>query len=220
MCSSLKQALATLDHSYLSISLSKKLITPVKNLLFVYFSVNDGLIDLLVPLGLGDESRGIGFSAAGNLGPVFDIEGTATIQDTAAKYFGSKVVRDFGIKVFMKMESDSAALFSISNPYGIMQLSVVIDHVTGSQTRVNIFYTPDSRNKRRSESLTTLHMPDIKNKWAIIGIKVEGREVTLYKDCVKVDSKEIMSRDALEVEQGSTLYVGSTGSSTPPNFKV
>ena len=192
------------------------------NLSFVFyvFSVNDGMIDLLMPLGLGDEDLGIGFSAAGSQGPVFDITLNQEIQEPAAKYFGNSIIKDFGISIIMQMRSSDATLFSVVNPYEIIQLGLYFQKIENFQTRVTIFYTPDSRNSDSTDKLAEMVMPDITNQWTKVAIKVEGKKAMLYHDCKLVDSTSVKMRDSLVVEQGSTLRFGKTSGRQPQFFNV
>lgn len=171
-------------------------------------------MDLLLALGTGDESKGIRFGTAGSLGPVYDISNIADVRDIAAKYFDSEILEDFGISTVIKMRSDTGYLFSVVSPNNILQLGAVISPLRDSMAQMTVFYTSDSRTKRRSDTLAVFNMPAVKNKWTKLGIEVEGQVVTLYQNCKEVASKSTPSRDPLVIEEGSTLFIGSSTSST------
>lgn len=189
--------------------------------------MNEGYIDLLTSLEFGDEENGISFAAIKNFGPVFDLESKAEIVEPAAKYFGDSEIKDFkdfGISVIMQMRTTEAWLFSVENPYTISILGVHLKLIENSQTRMTIFYTPNSRNRRSAETLVDLAMPDVTNQWTKLGILVEGNTVSLYQNCKLVDSKTLKDRKAREslvFEEGSQLLVGSSSSGRgSKNFEV
>lgn len=175
-----------------------------------------GQTDLLRLLKTVDKSA----TGLRNVGQMFRISGTPNLEDAADRYFSRIFFQDFGIAVFVRMESLPATIFSVMNPRGIMQLALTLDRIADSYTRLTVFYTPDSRNKQRSEVLATLYMSDITNKWTMFWIKLKGKVISLYQDCVEVDSEELTERHPLEVDRNSTIHIGSTGYSNSHHFEV
>lgn len=141
---------------------------------------------------------------------------SAVLQgESSAKYFLSDTLfQDFAITTTVRLQTREATLFSVVSPYGLnqfgMQLTYTI-HNSKPSTAVSVYYTPNSRSKRRAELLAVFYLPDITNQWTILGIKVKGSEVDLYRDCELVESKTTPQRDQLMFERGSTLYLARDG---------
>lgn len=148
----------------------------------------------------------------------YEVEGTAAITTNADDYFKDTWIKDFIFLVYVKMKSKKSTLFSVSDINGVIQLSVVLEQVTNSMTKVEIYYTPSS--KTTSNLLTKLHMPGVMITWTMISIKAIGNWVYLYKNCVLVDSEEVGVRQALQVQVDSLMKIGGTGNFSLQDFKV
>lgn len=184
-----------------------------------FFSVNSGLVDLLQPLrmmSLGNPKVSTTLLKNGHL--AYEVEGTAAITTNADDYFKDTWIKDFIFLVYVKMKSKKSTLFSVSDINGVIQLSVVLEQVTNSMTKVEIYYTPSS--KTTSNLLTKLHMPGVMITWTMISIKAIGNWVYLYKNCVLVDSEEVGVRQALQVQVDSLMKIGGTGNFSLQDFKV
>lgn len=182
---------------------------------FFLLSVREDLVDILTLLGKPNEDAGIMYSTGIDGYPAFKVTSRASLYGkSSAEYFKQdSLYKDFAITTTLRLRSASATLFAVVAPYGINQFGVDLANTVRNSkalTAITIYYTSDtSRNKQRSDVLAVFYLPDISNKWTVLGIKVQGSTIDLYRDCELVESKATVQRDQLVFRRGSTLYLAS-----------
>lgn len=192
--------------------------------LFCLISEREDLVDLLKIIGLPGDS-GVDYTKGLDGFPAFELTYSSILQGVpTASYFPQDTLyQDFSITASFKLVSQEASLFAVLDSNGINQFGVHLATAfqdSKQKTAVTIYYTPNSSSKRRAEPLSIFYVPDVRNQWTVLGIKVRGSEVQLYKDCELIQTITTHSRQTITFERGSTLYLGGQGTDESKRFVV
>uniref|UniRef100_A0A0B7BAA8 Thrombospondin-like N-terminal domain-containing protein n=1 Tax=Arion vulgaris TaxID=1028688 RepID=A0A0B7BAA8_9EUPU len=173
-------------------------------------------IDIFKAIGVPHrETRGITYTTGIDGYPAFQINRDAEIKQPAATFFRQPLYADFAILMTIRsFERSPGFIFAVVNPYStIIQLGVLIEAAGEGIQKLALYYTPNARSALASEVIANFTIPSIRSKWTKIGIKVEASSISLHVNCIIADSV-LWSRAVreLEVELGSTLFIGQAGS--------
>jgi len=182
-------------------------------------SVKNGEVDLLVALGVGN-MPGVDFSSAGKAGPVFTMEPNARVDDVAAKYF-RQPIHNFYIKAIVKVLSDDAMLFAVTNPYNTVSFGMRLQSFNqGSRKRTRLYVYYTTNHQSSLPSTYTMEVDDMLNKWSQLDIIVNNNAMEVSLDCQFMNTNDLMSHDRLDFAAGSKLYIGRQGMPDKYEFKV
>jgi hypothetical protein len=169
-------------------------------------------------IGVPGSKRGIKYAQGVDGFPAFEIQDSAHIKEPAQAFFKNPIYRDFAIGITVKPSKKSGGfLFAVKNLYNtIVQFGV---ELTGNQ--LILYYTSNVRYASTSKKLVSFDIGDIHNKWTKLSLKVQGDEVTLYKNCAKLETIKVAGKNGpLDVEGGANLYVAQGGDNFNNKFTV
>ena len=174
----------------------------------------DFLQAIKVPL---DET--VSFVTGFNGYPAFQFTNTSSIHKPALLFL-EILPRDFSILVTTKMTTvEGGFLFAVVNPHStIIQFGLSL--TGGGLERTNItLYLSDSQDQTRP--VAQYSVPSLLRQWTRFAIKIVDDEVTLFLDCEEYEQMTFQRHvTGLNIEAGSTLYVGQAGKMFKGHYAV
>ena len=159
--------------------------------------------------------------------PAFQLTNISDVSSPALNYVTS-LPRDFSILVTTRpSEREGGYLFAIVNPLNtVIQLGLRLSPVGIDRTNITLLVT-DSRSRDSSRIVAEFTVTSLSKEWTRFALKVVDNTVTLFLNCDEYEQVSppggiVPDPDvaSLDIEPGSTLYIGQAGKLFRGNYIV
>lgn len=140
----------------------------------------------------------------------------------AAVHVPNPFFRHFSLIFHIKPSSPAASvLFAITDStQTIMHIGVKLGPVQSGSQKLHFFYT--KRGSESSFEAASFDVPQLVNTESLFALSIKEDEVSFHIDCEEEPQVVRFERipAAMELDQGSGIFVGQAGAADPGKFEV